>query len=54
MHTKFLSENPKGRDHFRDLDIDEKIILEWTLGKQGVKLWTGFIWLNIGTSGRLL
>jgi hypothetical protein len=23
-----------GRDHFEDLSIDEKIILEWILGKR--------------------
>jgi hypothetical protein len=32
MHTIFLSENLKGRDHSEDLGIDGKI-LEWTLGK---------------------
>jgi hypothetical protein len=35
-----------------DLGIDGKIVLEWILGKQGVKVWTGFILLRIGTSGR--
>jgi hypothetical protein len=25
MHTKFWSENPMGRDHFKDLSIDENI-----------------------------
>jgi hypothetical protein len=27
MLTKFLSENPKGRDHFEDLGVNGKIIL---------------------------
>jgi len=31
MHTKFLSENLKGREHTEDLGIDGKIILEWTI-----------------------
>jgi hypothetical protein len=31
-----------------------KIILEWTLGKQGGNLWTVFIWLRIGISGGFL
>jgi len=50
MQTEFWSENPKGRDHLEDLGIDGKVILEWMLGKEGGKLWTGFIWLRIGTS----
>jgi hypothetical protein len=33
MHTKFWLENPKGRDHLEDLGVNEKIILEWILGK---------------------
>jgi hypothetical protein len=28
-----------------------KIVLKWILGKQGGKVWTGCIWLRIGTSG---
>jgi len=53
MHTKFLSENLKGRDHLEDLGIDRKIILEWILGKQSGKVWT-VIWFRTGTSGRVL
>jgi hypothetical protein len=34
--------------------VDEKIILEWILGKYVGKVWTGCIWLRIGTSGGLL
>jgi hypothetical protein len=44
----------KGRDQSEDLDVDRKIILELILGKYGVKVWTGYIWLRIGTSGGLL
>jgi hypothetical protein len=36
------------------MDGKTDIILEWSLGKQGVKVWTGFIWLRIGNSSRLL
>jgi len=28
--------------------------MEWLLGKQGGKMWTVFVWIRIGTSGRLL
>jgi hypothetical protein len=37
-----------------DLRVDGKIILEWILGKDHERLWTGFIWLRIETSGGLL
>jgi hypothetical protein len=30
---KFWSENLEGRDHVEDLDVIERIILEWILGK---------------------
>jgi hypothetical protein len=52
--TNTWSENRKGRDHSGDLGVDRKTILEWILGKQGRKVWTGCIWLRIGTSGGLL
>jgi hypothetical protein len=32
----------------------ERIVLKWMLGKLGRKLWTGFIWLRIQTTGRLI
>jgi hypothetical protein len=43
MNAKFWAENLKGKDHWEDLCVDEKIILEWILGRQDGKLWTGFI-----------
>jgi hypothetical protein len=41
-------------DYLGDLGIDGKRVLEWILGKWGGKVWTGFIWYRIGTSGGLL
>jgi len=38
MHTIFWLENLKRRDHSEDLEVDEKIILEWILEKYGGKL----------------
>jgi len=32
MHTVFLLENLKGRDHLEDLGVDGKIMLDWILG----------------------
>jgi hypothetical protein len=31
----------KGGDHTQDVDVDERIMLEWSLGKQGGNVWTG-------------
>jgi hypothetical protein len=41
----------KGMGHAEGLGIDERIILEWILGKWREKVWAGFIWLRIGTNG---
>jgi hypothetical protein len=47
-------DNWKGRDILEDYAyIIGKSVLEWFLEKQSGKLWIGFIWLRIGTSGRL-
>jgi hypothetical protein len=42
MHTIFLLESLKGRDHLENLVVDGRIILEWILRKQGGKVWTRF------------
>jgi hypothetical protein len=36
------------------ITVDGKIILKWMSGKQVGKVWTGFIWIRIGTNGGLL
>jgi len=44
MHTNFLLEKKlKGRNHSGFLGIDRRIILEWILGIEDGKVWTGFI-----------
>jgi hypothetical protein len=42
------------KNHLEDLGVDREIILEEVLRKYGGNVWTGFIWLRIGTSGGLL
>ena len=42
------------RDLVEDLGIVERIISIQILKKYGGRIWTGLIWLRIGTSGRLL
>jgi len=44
----------KKRDCLQDLGVDVTIILEWILEKYGGKVWTGFIWLRIGTRRGIL
>jgi hypothetical protein len=34
-----------------DLGLGVKTVLEWIIEKYDGKLWTGCIWLKIGTSG---
>jgi hypothetical protein len=42
MHTKFLSENLKGRDHLEELGIDGNIILDL-----GEIVWEGVNWIHM-------
>jgi hypothetical protein len=35
------------------VDVGGRIILKWILDKKDRVVWTGFIWLRIGTSGGL-
>ena len=32
------------RDHFEDLGVEGRIILEWTLKKWNGEAWTGLLW----------
>jgi hypothetical protein len=41
------------RDHLKDLGVDGRIILKWILRKW-TRIWSGFIWLRLGTTGRVL
>jgi hypothetical protein len=43
MHTKFWSENLKGRDDMEDLDMDRRIITEWIVGKR----WEMVDWIHL-------
>jgi len=38
----------------QNLGVDGRVTLEWILVKYGEKVWTGWIWPRIGTSGGLL
>jgi hypothetical protein len=47
-----LLENRRGRDHWADLNLDEKH--EYTLRKNGVRMRIGFVWPRIGSSIRCM
>jgi hypothetical protein len=51
MRIKFLLESLKARDHWEDVGVCGRIIFKRILGKYGLGMWIGFIWLRIGTSG---
>jgi hypothetical protein len=40
-----------GKSHLEDPGLDGRIILRWIFRKWDVGIWTGLIWLRIGTNG---
>jgi hypothetical protein len=44
----------KKKDCLEGLGVNGWTILRWTLKKQFERVWTGFIWLRIGTNGGFL
>jgi hypothetical protein len=51
VYTGFWWGNLRERDHLENPDVDGRIIIRWIFRKLGVELWTGSIWLRIGTGG---
>jgi hypothetical protein len=47
-------ENLKASDHLEDLDVDERIIVEWILKKQILRIWTEFLSCRIQSNSGLL
>jgi hypothetical protein len=45
---------PEEKRPLEDLDVNVNTILKWILRKSGGRVWTGLIWLRIGTGGGLL
>jgi hypothetical protein len=43
LHTKFWSENLKGRDFLEDLDVNGRIFCKWILNKYDGRMWNGFV-----------
>jgi hypothetical protein len=52
--SSFSGETLMERGNLEDLSVDGRIILKCSLRTWSGVAWTGLIWLEIGTSGRLL
>jgi len=48
---RVLVGNLSERDHLEDGGLDGRITLRWIFRKCDVGVWTGPIWLRIGTGG---
>jgi len=51
VYEGFWWGNLRGRSHLEDPGVDGRIILRWIFGKWDVGVWSGLIWLRIGTGG---
>jgi hypothetical protein len=54
MHAGFSPGNLKANDHLEDLSVVGRTTLQQVLKKENGTIWTGFILLRTGMSGRLL
>ena len=46
---RILVGKPEGRNHLEDPGVDRRIILIRIIRKWDLRVWTGLIWLRIGT-----
>jgi hypothetical protein len=51
---RVLEGNPEGKNHLEVQGVDGRMGSKWTLGRLVRGVWSGFIWLRIGTAGELL
>jgi hypothetical protein len=51
---RVLVGKPEKKNNLDDLSIDEMILLKCVFRKQSGRVWTGLIWLGMGTCDRLL
>jgi hypothetical protein len=50
MCRKLWLDSLKGRDYWEDIGVGVSIIFKWIVGKSGLGVWIGFMWLRIGTA----
>jgi hypothetical protein len=51
MHMAFWLQNLKKVELFGNVNIDGRMLLKWFIIKPDMRVWTGCIWLSLGTSG---
>jgi hypothetical protein len=51
-YTRFWWENRKERDHLKDQGVDGRMGSKFIIGRLA-GVWTGFMWLSVGTGGGL-
>jgi hypothetical protein len=54
MAKYYWWESQRERDHQEDQDVCGLKILGWILERWDGVMWTGLVWLRIGTGGELL
>jgi hypothetical protein len=54
MRIGYWWESQKEKYHHEDQDVDGRIILGWILERWDGVMWTGLVWLRIGTGGEFL
>jgi hypothetical protein len=54
MHVGYWRERQKEMDHKQKQVVGGWTILSWILERYDIVLWTGWVWLGIGTNGKLL
>jgi hypothetical protein len=50
VQTILVGNPERKKKYLTDLEVNGRIILQWILRKEGMRMWNGFIWLRNGSS----